>query len=156
MAAACRRRGQSVRRHLGGSELTPFVEVTFQGVTVRTVSPPDLSSWQESSCFLSDLQATPRRAPVAGDTPTSPADEYVENAVNSGYGRPPTGGRDSFAGNETVTTRHYITTDIPVSAPIAPTGRRWSVLPLEQPPVLLGYTPAPGGVGTVAAPWEVG
>ena len=139
----------------GGSELTPFVEVTFQGVTVRTrVATGSSPSWQESLVLPFRPPGgdfSPAALQSAGDSVNIAVfDEYVENAVNSGYGRrSSTGGRDSFAGNETVTTRHYIgSIDIPVSALYRADGAKMEgVLPLEQPPVLLGYTPAPG-VGT--------
>jgi coiled-coil and C2 domain-containing protein 2A len=76
-------------------------------------------------------------------------DEHVKSSGGSGGGgrRSSTGGGDSVGGgSESAVTRHYLgSIDIPIAALYKADGAKLEgVLPLEQPPVLLGYTPAPG------------
>jgi hypothetical protein len=138
-----------------GGELSPFVEVTFQGTTVRTrVASGSSPSWQES-LVLPFRPAGNDFSPAALQASSDVVnivlfDEHIEEGDSGGGG----GGRRSTTGSgssggEMVTTRHYLgCIDIPVAALYRADGAKLEgVLPLEQPPVLLGYTTAPGGGG---------
>ena len=129
-------------------ELAVFVEVTFQGTTLRTrLASGSSPSWQES------INLTFR--PPGGDY--SPAalqgcpdvvhivlfDERIEPAER-------TYGVTSRGGDETTTTsRHYLgCVDVPVAALYrADQGKLEGVLPIDQPPVLLGYDAPPAARG---------
>ena len=138
-----------------GGTLAPFVEVAFQGTIVRTrVASGSSPSWQESLVL-------PFRPPGGDFSPAAIQtssdvvnivlfDEVVDTvggAVGFGARRSSTGGRDSVGGaGESITTRHYLgSIDIPVAALYRADGAKLEgVLPLEQPPVLLGYHPPAG------------
>ena len=129
-------------------ELNSFVEVSFQGQTLRTrLANGSAPSWQESLNL-------PFRPPGGDFSPAalqgcedvvtiSLFDEAVEAAERT-YGA---GGNNALGG--TSTTQHFLgSIDIPVAALYRGDGGKIEgVLPLDSPPVLLGYGGAGGGGG---------
>ena len=134
-------------------ELAAFVEVTFQGVTSRTRLASGASpSWQESLVL-------PFRPPGGDFSPAALQgcedvvsivvfDERVEPAEQT-YGA-----RGAAASGSSTSKAYLGCVDVPVAALYrADGGKLEGVLPIDQPPVLLGYQPGRGsGNGVQSKP----
>ena len=131
---------------VASGELNCFVEVSFQGQTLRTrLANGSAPSWQES------LQL-PFRPPGGDFSPAAlqGCEDVVTISLFDEAAEPAerTYGAGAVAGG-TSTTRHFLgSIDIPVAALYRGDGGKIEgVLPLDAPPVLLGYSGAGGGAG---------